>query len=83
MFDLIKAPHDAQLIGFCDSAAGRSPLFSLGNFLVNLTIVTDLEKKIPSIHRQVVFRATGNQLGCSQYHLAVAGGFVGKTQSAT
>jgi hypothetical protein len=44
MFDLIKAPHDAQLIGFCDLAESRSPLFSLGTFLVNLTIVTDLAK---------------------------------------
>jgi hypothetical protein len=45
MFDLIKAPHDAQLIGFCDSPERRSLIFFLGAFFVNLTIVTDLAKE--------------------------------------
>ena len=55
IFDLINAPHDAQLIGFCDSAESRSPLFALGSFLVNLTIVTDLEKNIRGFPRQLLF----------------------------
>jgi len=49
MFDLIKAPQDAQLIVFCDSPEGRSLLFFLGTFLVNLTIVTDLAKEYPRL----------------------------------
>jgi hypothetical protein len=49
MFDLIKAPHDAQLIGFCDWPESRSLRFFLGALLVNLTIVTDLAKEYSSL----------------------------------
>src|SRR5262249_35855332 len=74
MFDRINAPQDAQLILFCEPAERRSsPLFR-STFLLNLTMVTDFANSIHSIHRQVMFHASGNQLGCSQYALAVAGG---------
>jgi hypothetical protein len=65
MFDLIKAPQDTQLIVF-RSTERRSLLLFRGTFLVNLTMVTDLEKEYPGLHRQILFRGPGKQLGCGQ-----------------